>query len=472
MPSNETRPAGEAWPLWQRISFRYLALHWLLFAFPMPLDDLSRTAAAIWRRLLGAGESLPNWALTTFREVDGTLATPEAWWQSLSHWLFANDLTFGIHVMPGSWSYGDSGHGYVRLVCITVFATTLTALWTMLDRRKSGHPRLARWLHLGARWHLSLALLGYGCAKFCSGQFQAPDAFTMTDEIGNQTPSAVVWNFMGASQPYQYLSGLGELAGFVLLLHRRTALMGCFVSAAVMSNVCALNWCYGIPLKLLSTYLLLIAVLLMAPFRHRLWALFISNATSPPVDLRVVQTRWLGRPLMVLGWAWAIAAAVNTSLNHYDTYQRRLLSELHEPVLHGVWRVEHMLLDGTALLTTDPSRWQHIAINRGDRARIKTLAGQVSTFAYSENLAAGEISMTPTDKPDDAMVWQFETSKVTRKAGNPEPKTRAEMSQAIDVECDALLIHGDWHGQKLEVHTTLRTMPMNAAFRWIYQYPK
>ena len=81
---------------------------------------------------------------------------------------------------------------------------------------------------------------------------QDTDARTLGDVIGDADV------FMGLSAPYKYLAGIGEVAAFALLLHHRTALLGAVVTVAVMANVCALNWFYGVPVKLYSTHLLLI----------------------------------------------------------------------------------------------------------------------------------------------------------------------------------------------------------------------
>ena len=111
---------------------------------------------------------------------------------------------------------------------------------------------------------------------------------------------------MGANTSYKYFSGAGELLGFLLLLHRRTALLGCFVAIGVMANVCALNWLCGVPVKLYSTHLLLIPVFLLAPFAPRLWALFVSNRFSESVEIRVARSRWLAWPLLALGVLWFV----------------------------------------------------------------------------------------------------------------------------------------------------------------------
>ena len=48
--------------------------------------------------------------------------------------------------------------------------------------------------------------------------------------------------FIGASASYSLFAGLSEFAGGVLLLFRRTALLGAMVSSSVLLNVVVLNF--------------------------------------------------------------------------------------------------------------------------------------------------------------------------------------------------------------------------------------
>ena len=87
----------------------------------------------------------------------------------------------------------------------------------------------------------------------------------------------LLWTFMGYSGVYSVFAGLGEVIGGVLLFFRRTRLLGALVVAMVMSHVVVLNFAYDVPVKVFSTHLLLIAVLIMTPDRKRLLNFFILN---------------------------------------------------------------------------------------------------------------------------------------------------------------------------------------------------
>ena len=73
--------------------------------------------------------------------------------------------------------------------------------------------------------------------------------------------------------------------GGMLLFLRRTTTLGAMVCLAVLSNIVALNYCYDVPVKLYSTNLLLMAVILLAPDARRVLGLLVLNRPAEPADL-------------------------------------------------------------------------------------------------------------------------------------------------------------------------------------------
>ena len=70
-----------------------------------------------------------------------------------------------------------------------------------------------------------------------------------------------------------------------MLFFRRTVLLGGMGAAGVM-NVVLLNYCYDVPVKLLSTHLFLMALFLLVPDAGRLWAVLVMNRAVEPVHER------------------------------------------------------------------------------------------------------------------------------------------------------------------------------------------
>lgn len=67
---------------------------------------------------------------------------------------------------------------------------------------------------------------------------------------------------MGSSRAYTIFAGVFEIIPGFLLLFRKTKLIGALMAIIVMLNVVLLNFCYDIPVKLFSSFLLLIAIII------------------------------------------------------------------------------------------------------------------------------------------------------------------------------------------------------------------
>ncbi|MCR9245826.1 MAG: hypothetical protein NXI31_12410 [bacterium] len=469
-------PEPARWAAWHCVAVRYLLLHWLLYAFPKPLGDLGTTLLRLPATLFGS-DSVPSWVHRANHAWSQWAEKPREWWEGALTWLQHQNMTFGAEMIHTSTIRSDTCAAWTRVAYIAAIAAFLTTIWTLIDRRgpdhpRSGHPRLGRWLHLGARWYLALYMLEYAWPKFVGSQFSHPTIQQLTWEVGDLTPSGVLWRFMGNSATYSFLGGLGELAGFALLLHRRTALLGAGVTTLVMANVCAFNWLYDVPLKQFSTHLVLIAIGLIAPFRHRLWSVLWRNDHAAPVDLRVTRSRWLGWPLLVTGTVWALAACyhVGSAQIRWRLNADRTTHAI--PALYGLWRVESMVVDGNRLPSTDVARWRDVAIDRGNRVWIRTRTGRSFGYRYDEDLDTMTIALTPTSGNTPAFEWQVERGIVIRKAFHPAPRRPEDFRTMVDVERDALTFRGEWQGRAIEVRTVKKTFNYDRDPSLITEWPK
>jgi hypothetical protein len=116
----------------------------------------------------------------------------------------------------------------------------------------------------------------YAVTKFLRIQFRLP--FVVLDApLGDVAGIALTWRFFGYSYPYEFFVGLGELAGAVLLLFRRTTTLGACLLLPIAANVAFVNYTHGIPVKLYSSCLLVMVCWLVALDFPRLSALFLLN---------------------------------------------------------------------------------------------------------------------------------------------------------------------------------------------------
>lgn len=238
-----------------------------------------------------------------------------------------------------------------------------TLIWSILDRKRANYRILSGWLRLWVRFSLAPVLFSYGFAKVFPLQFQPAQFARLEESFGQFSPMGVLWSFMGASIPYIILSGAAEVTGGLLLLFRRTATLGALVSAGVMANVVALNFCYDVPVKLFSSNLLAMAIFLAAQDARRLLNVLVLNRPAPPADLTAAQfeKRW-ARTAARAVWALFVAGLLVTNISSgWSQYQTTYVHP-QKPPIGGAYEVESFRSGGKELppLSTDAGQWRRV----------------------------------------------------------------------------------------------------------------
>ncbi|GAB4055975.1 hypothetical protein [Spirosoma litoris] len=197
-------------------------------------------------------------------------------------------------------------------------------------------------------FYVAYAITGYGAAKILKTQFQPPN-YVLETPIKDLSGFWLTWTYYGYSQTMAYILGWTQIGGCILLLFRRTRLLGVFVLLPVMINIDLIDHFYAIsPLAYYNAlhYTFLLFFLLALEY-DKLKALFMAyqekvNLNGKTVLLNVVR-------IVVIGFAfWRIAS----------------LRDSFEPKtkLNGVWQVETMTRNNKAVSVATPqdSAWSKL----------------------------------------------------------------------------------------------------------------
>ncbi|MGX1642039.1 hypothetical protein [Sphingobacterium sp. NPDC055431] len=183
--------------------------------------------------------------------------------------------------MPFRSGSGDTTLQWLLLLLISIVSIIGCIIWTLIDRKNKVYPRLYYWLTVLIRYYIAITMLMYGFVKVFSQQFPAPDLIRLTEPLYKFSPMGLAWTFYGASPAYNIFIGIAEMLG-VLLLFRKTTTLGALIMLGVSINVMATNYFYDVPVKMVSTALVLFSLFLLAPNIKRFYMLLIKQE---PVQL-------------------------------------------------------------------------------------------------------------------------------------------------------------------------------------------
>lgn len=246
-----------------------------------------------------------------------------------------------------------------------MLAFLITAVWTVMDRRRSDYRRLAASLIVFARFGLAMAMMLYGLGKVIPVQmaFMArPDH--QLQLVGDTSLFETLWGFMGASEPYSIVTGLVELVSGLLLLWNRTQLLGALGAVVAMAQVYVLNMTYDVPVKLAVGELLLVAIGITSPYWSNLMRVVLNRGETRPIDVWVplgAGKRWLRQAGLVAKFGIAGLLLTFTAMQNLKAY---LVFHTPTSTLDGIWRATSFTVDGreAMLNQTSPQPWVNVAI--------------------------------------------------------------------------------------------------------------
>ena len=264
-----------------KFAFEFTFVYWALYVFSALLAGVVPFVGATWSRAFEAGpmDAAVRWSAAHVLGIEGELVSA---------------------IDNGS---GDTTYSYVQALMSFVLALAVAVVWSLVDRRRTDHPRLKDVLTSALRYYLAATLLGYGLAKIgvLYNQFPEPGSDRLAETYGSSSPMGILWTFMGSSRAYTAFSGYMEAVCALLLLWRRTALLGALTSICVMTNVMVINFCYDTPVKLFSFHLVLVAACIALPHASRLAHVFCGIGAGTPSALAF--------PFTGKAWRWTHALA-------------------------------------------------------------------------------------------------------------------------------------------------------------------
>jgi uncharacterized membrane protein YphA (DoxX/SURF4 family) len=470
-----SRPRSR-WTVLERLLFRFGLCYLVLYIFPFPLQPLLVL-------LSGGMDSLFDKEKTPahVKFLQENLEEPyEELWDKVVLW--TGDKVFGKEIQYRPGGSGDTTWNYVQVFCFAVIAAALALLWTLaatlrwviFRRERPAYPLLHEALRVYVRFYLAYFMLVYGITKVIKSQFPAPSPDTLLHTYGESSPMHLLWTFMGASEGYTVFAGAGEMLGGLLLVARRTTLLGALVTFAVMLHVAVLNFCYDVPVKLFSSHLVLMSVFLMLPDLPWMAKVFVLGRRAAPQGVSpLTRWTWMNWTLVVLR-TMLVLAFVGMSL--YDRYKISRVSGEHapKPPLYGLWEVDEFAQDGEDRppLITDATRWQRVVFTQ------RRFRGS-SLFVIS-NMKGKQVVFFQVDVDQEAKTITL--SRLTGPTGGDSPPPKYVIPYQ-EPEPGVMVLEGDLElpeSRKLVQHhfrVRLRHVPeerfllVGRGFHWINEVP-
>jgi hypothetical protein len=428
----DLQPTPTEWSFGKKLAFRFFFLFFPLYIFFNP------------NGVIPLSELVFDFYIEPFHQ--------------LIPWIAKHVLNMSPDITVFTNGSGDTTYDYVVVLFIIFLSLVGAMIWAALDRKRTNHIQLYYWLTAVVRYYAAFTMLTYGLVKVIKLQFPFPDPWRLLEPYGDSSPMGLAWTFMGYSEGYNYFTGGAEVLGGVLLFFRRTTTLGAMVTFAVMGNVMAMNYCFDIPVKLLSTMLVIMAVFLMAKDLQRLYYFFFANKAAPPSNLSApylnskalrISLRIFKVLLIVYGVGNLLVGSIDSMSQYGDRAQIA--------PLWGIYNVETFIRNNDTVppLQTDSTRWKQMIVGgyKGyPRTHIKGMNDSLQPYVMRTDTIKKQFVIFPR---------RDSTFKNTLAYHYPDK--------------EHLVVQGTWEKDsiyvRMKIYDVNKFLLVNRGFRWVNEYP-
>jgi hypothetical protein len=317
-PRPEAAQPRDRWSLATRIAFRFC------FCYLLPFGV---TGLFLFAYFMFVMTKSKFWNLGRFDP-----------WQATLPWICTH--IFGVHRKLTIFPDADYLSGYLQHLVELILAFAATVIWSVLDRKRRHYRRLYAWFALFLRISLAIVLFSYGFDKVFPLQFGMLTPSRLSQQAGGMNMFNMLWVFMASSQPYTIISGALEVLAGLMLLTPSLEMLGALFAVPVLTNVFLLNMDYGVPVKIISSHLLVVAIFLAAPALPGIVRLLVLRHPVPPtVPPALTSRRKMDRAVRVGVAALGFVLALITCTAARTAYAKRLAAaaETEKSPYSGLW---------------------------------------------------------------------------------------------------------------------------------------
>ena len=309
----------------------------------------------------------------------------ELLWQKVIPW-FADVLGHTPAITTFSNGSGDTTYNYFQILFFAILSFLIALGVGLVDRKRDNYQILLSWLIVLIRYYIAFQMLAYGVGKMFGMQFSFPSEQRLSTELGDYSPMGLLWIFMGFSKSYSVFTGILEFVGGILLLSRYTTTLGALTTFGVMLNVMMMNYCYDVPVKILSTHLVLLSLFLISLDAPRLLKFFFTNQKTEALHFVEVIPAKYRKGVSIAKWI-LIVGAIGFSFVKMCQYKEEYKPKKDNALFHGSYYVEQfdrrsIAAEGEQSIKNNKEKWLAFEQQNKGTASIKTSLGHEYRFSF------------------------------------------------------------------------------------------
>jgi hypothetical protein len=327
--------SNTVWTPFQKFAFRVAGIYFFFLCIP--------TYSRFYEHLFGL-----KWGKITYHDFQSIVA----FWPPQIVLIESEEGVFGIL-------------NYINLILVFVGALIAGTIWTYFDKKSTNYTKLYYWIRVLARYRLAYGMVGWGLKKAFPMQMVYPTVGMLNTPFVDMAEKKLYWSHVGVSFEYTVFLGFAEIIPGLLLLHRKTAVLGAALAGVVCFNICIANHAYDAGVAVPAAYFALIGLFITWYDLPKIWSLTVNENNITPYRYNPVFTEnWQKYGRLALKWTgnfiFVPLAAAAWAYGFFNGNNYNIPSTPGLPDTKGYYNVTEFKLNGKTLPYTpqDSIRWQ------------------------------------------------------------------------------------------------------------------
>jgi hypothetical protein len=383
----QTLSLNTPWPFAQKLAFRFFFIFFVLYIFFNPIGSIP---------LLG-----------------GFFQAYMPFANKLIEWFAGYVLHLPLPVTGSGNGSGDTTYNYLVWLFCGLGALCGCAIWSVIRRGPSNYNVFYYWLLVILRYYVAFIMINYGAIKVIKLQFPAPGLSRLMQNYGDSSPMGLAWTFMGFSRGYNYFTGIAEVSCGLLLLFRRTTSLGSILGLVVSANIMAINYCFDVPVKIISTMLVVMCLFILFKDFKRLLSFFFLNKVVEPADIKAsrFKKKWANIVLISFKYLLILSVVITTAWRSVER-SKQYGDSAPKRSLHGVYKVQSYIRKRGGILLTpaDDVRWRRLIIKQG-YADVVFMNDSTINYIFKDDTVAKKFTMYAYPDTSRKYVFNYSVSK-------------------------------------------------------------
>jgi len=191
--------------------------------------------------------------------------------------IFFISSNFNVFSIVNPEISSDSTTLYILFLVLFIFAFIAVISLSFINLWKKQQDNIFKIIQLILNYYLAIIMFKYGFDKIFKVQFYLPEPNTLYTPLGMLDKDIAFWSIMGSSYSYNIFMGFAEVIPALMLLYNKTRTLGLFILSGILLNIIFINISFDISVKLYSSFLFFLCLLILTPNFKRLFDFFVLN---------------------------------------------------------------------------------------------------------------------------------------------------------------------------------------------------